>query len=825
MDANRLRFWMLSDGLWPGASATGGDPDWQPITADNVRFDAPRRRLLLASRRDLPAIADDGVEATARLALVPGAVDAFGTWAYWNASARKVMGTGAVPGEVPIFTPGPSETPTDIVVGYDGAIYVAVGGGVVVQDLRGRWDPVRVSAPSFSAWRLAADPQGGVWALGGPPGAAGASFQIARLRGLPLPRRIGSGPGPNTFRLRDDNPTPPRLGVVATITLADERPVALAVSPGGIVGVLVWHMGADARLYPLAGATLGAPTTLAGARFPYSVAWLSEDRVAVLLSHFSPADPALHQRTAEAIAYPIAGGEPTAPPVGDLYPLRGHDRGPFLHGTTLPPQYGTASGPSPLYPVSLPSLPRSGTASNRRWLDSGSARTVWHRLYLEAVIPPGTGVRVLLAATDEAAPPPAADVWAWCEHRFGAVPPSPEDPPGTANPTRPRNVDVPRGVWVSTPSEVPFHDGLLGCPAEPHRSGLFTALIQRPTRAVRALRGRYLWARVDLLGDGRAGPEIAALRAYASRFSYAEHYLPELFRESVFGDDADARGAATPADFLERLLDNCEGVLTPLEDRIAGSWMLTDPRRVPEESLEWLASWIGFTFDPVVPVDRRRQMLEAAPELSRWRGTLRGLTLALDVATGGAVSAGRVVVVEDFRLRRTFATILGADLSDPDDPLLPGLTTSGNSIVGDTLFLGDAMQKELLAIFAKGLLDRPVQGASAAAQQDAERQVVEAFFERLAHRATVLVHQEIVADDLGLIRRVADAESPAHVSVAVTAASNPFIVGVASLVGVDTYLAQKTRPQPVQVGGTRIGVRDVLERPPTLDPRTEGGSG
>ncbi|WP_437310849.1 phage tail protein [Sorangium sp. So ce388] len=805
MDANRLRFWMLAD-----------ERDWTPVTPDDIRHDPRRRALVLSSRRDLPPVVEHEAEASARLARVPGAIDAFGTWARWDETARKVMATGAVPGEAPIFTPAAGEAPTDLAIGHDGALYIALGGRVVIQDLRGRWDPVTLSDPALAAWRLAADPSGGVWALGGPPGAPGAPTKLARVRGLPLPRRFGAGPGPETFRLRDDNPAPPRITGVTELALPGERPVAIAVSPAGRVGVLTWRDGGDARLRVLDGAAVGVPMDLAGARFPYGFAWLSEGCVAVLLTSFP----------AEAIAYPFEPGDASAPPAGDLYPLTDHDGGPLMHGTTSPPHYLSARGPSPLHPISLPSLSSRGIASNAKRLDSGSARTVWHRLYLEGLIPPGTGVRVLLAATDDPAPPSASDVWAWNEHRFGAVPRGPDE--GEVRDV-PKDVDIPRGVWVPQASEIPFHEGLRGCRPVPHESGLFTALIQRPTRRVRALRGRYLWARVELLGDGRSGPELAALRAYASRFSYVERYLPEIFRESLFGEDADAHGKATPADFLERLIDDCEGVLTPIEDRIAAAWMLTDARTVPEASLEWLASWIGFAFDPVVPAARRRALLEAAPDLYRWRGTLRGLTRALDVVTGGAVSEGRVVVVEDFRLRRTFATILGADLGDRDDPLLPGLTASGSSFVGDTLFLGEEMKKEFLAVFVKDLLDAPATvtgpGADAQAALDAEREAVRRFFLRLAHRVTILVHQEVEREDPGLIRRVAELEAPAHVSTVVTTASHPFIVGVASLIGVDTYLARKAPPRTATIGGSYIGVRDLVERPPTLDPRTEGGSG
>ena len=67
-------------------------------------------------------------------------------------------------------------------------------------------------------------------------------------------------------------------------------------------------------------------------------------------------------------------------------------------------------------------------------------------------------------------------------------------------------------------------------------------LIQNATARVRRLVGRYLWVRVELFGDGRSGPDIAALRAYASRFDYVEHYLPRLYREVVHGAAAEAPG-------------------------------------------------------------------------------------------------------------------------------------------------------------------------------------------------------------------------------------------------------------------------------------------
>ncbi|HEU4557920.1 MAG TPA: phage tail protein [Longimicrobium sp.] len=823
MDANGQRFWLVADA-----------PDWEAF--DGVQWDAARRSLRLASRRVPPRWASRRTEALARLNEVRQAHDLFGTRARWNGT--RVVAAGALPpeidaSEVPVArTPG-DQAPTDLALGYDGVLYVAGPFGVSLLDRRRHRKPVTVAAEGFTAWRIAADPAGGVWVLDG------GMRRLGRIRGAPWPNTPYGAYGPGVFRPVDENPDPPRLVVhPEAVCPPTERPVAIDVSPGGRLALLTWvQKPAGAALLRIrdTDGNWSAPVRLNGAPYPYSLAWVSEQRVAVMV----PAAP-------EAPVYPVDARGSKTLPVGDLYPLRGASGSPFAHTLSFPARYPAADGGHlPLHRLSLPSFTPVGTAMNARLLDGGSTQAVWHRIYLEACIPAGTGVVIHLAATDEPAAPMLGS-GEWYPHRFGAA--APDDDAG-----------VPLGAWVAHASELPFHPGLLQAEPQPERAGLWTALVQRAGRRVRSLRGRYLWVRAELAGSGAASPEVAAVRVYGSRFSYAEQYLPEVYRETEFGPDAERRAPATPADFLERFLGNFEGVLTTLEDRVAAAWVLTDPDAAPGEALEWLAGWLGLSLDPALPEERRRAMLRAWPEIAKRRGTLRGLALALDAATGGGVQGGEVVVLEDFRLRRTFSTILGADLADESDPLTGALAVSGNSYVGDTLFLGDdgtredeederkrklpgkigklglqremgklellraerkrefpgdAEKREFLALFSADLkVDKE------------EADAIRRLYDRLAHRITILVHQQVQPQDLGLIARVVERETPAHVEARVLAATHPFVVGMASLVGVDTYLTPRPPQTPVRVDQSRIGARDFIQTPVSLDPRLEGGTG
>jgi len=837
MDANGLRAWQIAD-----ASGFAGRGD-----SRSLQWRAETRTLRLDREQRAPALPEDATFARS-MALKPSPVsDPGGSYAWWDGAAGSLQAGGLAPGSVPIpippDTPPGVPQPTDLAFGPDDVLYVARNDGVVMLDRRERWLPARVDLEGFRAHRLAPAVGGGVWALDR------VGRRLARLSGYPMHTGGITEDTGEIFHPVEPNPRPPRLRAYRDAVLpAALEPIAIATSTAGQVAVLAWRAAADAVLFTLDGTRVVRRFALAGLRFPYALAWVGEDRVAVIASD-GP------RPAAQAFVYELDSLDP-ARPTGEVFRLLGVWDGGFFNVLGDVPTYPVAGvdavtpgGMRKLHPLSRATYAREGSVTLGP-LDCGESGAVWHRLYFEASLPPNAGLRIAAYADDFGAVPaapgePGAPDWAM--HLAGSA-------EGPAN--------APRAAWCVEASELPYASALHACEPEPGRSGLFTALLQRPGKRVRRIEGRYLYLHLTLLGDSQVTPEIAALRVYARRVAWRDRYLPALYRENLAGPDADAAGRATAPDFLERFLGVFEGPLTQLEDKIAGSWMLTDPRGAPATALPWLAQWIGLGDHAEAAPSLLRQELRAAPWTARLHGTLGGLLAALEIATGGvaidggridpfrpvprpgqlalaalddvvlrtlvlsvadprsgagsvvlaggAVTRGEIVVLEGFRLRRTFATILGADLADEDDPLTLGLATSGNSFVGDTLILGDAARREVLAAF------------SAEIQTGAERAAVLAFFERLAHRTLVLVRRGTRTADVPRLASVAAAAAPAHVETTVLEASRPLIVGAASLVGVDTFMLDGPPVQRVRVNRSRLGTGDLVMGEGRLDARAEG---
>ena len=846
MDANGLQFWMLSQAK-----------DWNLSATPSLAFSSATNRLRLLSVSSV-ARQPEG-QAAAFVDRVPMTLDQFDSYARWDANSGHVVAGGGGPGEVPIYAAPAGQAVTDLALGYDDVLYLAAGGSLVLIDRRNRWPMATLAVPGFTFWRLAPLAEGGMMALDRQ------ARQLGRVTGLPLQTGPIGTPDPGVLRSCQQNPDPPQIAAryaLPAASLATNQPIAICPMDTDAFAILWWNTAAASSFVqtfsPSQG--FGPAVQLAGAAQPYAIAWIGNQQIAVLVTSCS-----------EALVYDLSSPG-VAVSSSDSYVIVGQNLGSFAHTLDLPPRYpnplwfetppppwqsatayavgqsvldrngatqtvagagtsgfsepawstvpgGTTAEGSiawinagsiapllPLVPLSLNSFDAAGTTdpANPQTFDSGSTRTVWHRLFLEAIVPPSCGIIVWLAAAD-ALNDLTLPTTSWYPHLAGS--------PDTSAIPAALIADVPTAVWQSETCEVPFATPVLGGACIPNQRGLFMVLVQRAGIAVRSLQGRFLGVRVELNGDSRNTPEVAALRAYGSRFSYVEHYLPEIYREGKFGPDADVPGPSTRRDFFERFVDLFEGQFTRIEDSVATAYLLTRPESTPESALDWLGGWVGIEPNGYPP-GRRRARLEALPDLYRERGTAAGITRAIDVATNGLCARGAIVVVEDFRMRHIFATILGADLSIKENPLLPGYWASSNSFVGDTLFLGNpGVQAELQALYATNLKLPGEQGETLA------------FYDQLANRLTVFVHDQVENIDYALVQNVVEEEKPAHVLAVVKRASQGFMVGLASLVGVNTYLGPEPSPDPATIGVTQVGRYDIVRNTPSLDPRLGGWQG
>jgi phage tail-like protein len=804
MDANQQRFWLWSQ-----------DSDW--LAREHCSFDADERVLTLADERPAPAVID-GITRASRaeteLAMLPLLRDRLGTYGRWDAATNTLRGFGAFNGDVVRYATSAPGSPVSMALDASDAVVFGFSDRIEMLDLRDRYAPLRLDLPVFDGLvrykphAIACDARGGRVALDR------VQRCLMRIAGTPWPDRAGVDYDARTFRPDPENPNAPHLEVLIATLDTTTRPVTVAMSAQGRIAIAAWGTDGALQLTVLDGlhgqqlALQPTVVTLAGAEYAHALAWMNEQQVALRVSDLSEA---LVYDLGATVAGTVAGAADTAIlPLGRRYPTEDAAPGPFVSAQFWPPHVAMADAVEALVapatrelvPLSWRAYANQGQARGRK-IDTGALDLLWHRLYLEADIPAGCGVLIELAANDDNTVPAATDWhphWAGDAHALDALPSLPSE--------------MPKAAWLRQASELPHRAGMLTCPSVPGRTGLFCVLVQRAGRRLRDLRGRFLFLRITLVGNGRASPEVAAVRAWGDRFSYVRNYLPELYRDDDEFDRG-ATGAATPHDFLARYVELFEGELTPLEDRIADVRVLTDPHSVPDAWLPWLSGWTGERFPARLPPDLHRTWLKNAPALRRLRGTLEGLQLGLDIATQGAVTLGRILLVEDFRLRRTMATLLGIDLDRADDPLLPGLVVSGNSFVGDTLILGDAddtqARQEFLALFGSDI------------ESAAEAATVASVYERTAHRATVLVHEGLDTDLIELVANIAQELAPAHVLVKVMAAREPFLVGVASLVGIDSFLRAPMPLQPARVDISAIGRGDRIMGGGSLDWRLEDG--
>jgi len=671
----------------------------------------------------------------------------------------------------------------DLALGGDGRVALGYSNGdgehgVLLVQLGRRWQR-RCTLASMPA-RVLVDGDDRVWAAN--------DQALSLCVGEPLPQPYE--PRPERFEPVSANPHPLRR--LWQRPLPDGHGLLAICQDGRSLHLLTWQTSDDAHGYrqflisrPLdedRNAALQVRALPRGLPFAVDVAALTADRLVLMLARETEAeDPYFERRDLPLVE--LLDGRWTLQQ--RRYPQHSQAMARFISGHDGQLRYLTADGPRELHPLAQVHYPARGMAQLQAPLDAGSPDTLWHRVCLDACIPPGCRLELAVHASDTDTPP---------------------EPPDLDDPDSDQWHRQPAPVWSPLPSELPFHQGHFA--PQRNRQGLFEILLQRPDGAVRDIRGRYLWLCLQLYGDGRHSPAIHAMRVYYPRFSWQQAYLPDHFHQQQRPDDqpADANGA----DLRERLLACLEGMHSPIEQRIASAECWLYPHAAPREQLATLAGMLGTTLPPHWPEHRQRRWLASLGTLQHRRGSFAGLCLALDIATDGAVARGQVVPVEDYRLRRTLATILGIDMDDRDHPLTLGTSQSGNSRVGESLILSDEQAREFLALFAPEL-----------AESAADRAAVASFFDRYAFQLSVLLHGPAKAQRAAVEAALAE-HCPAHVQWRIRETDHPFVLGLSPLLGIDTYLEPEPVWRRVVLDYTRLGRDGLLRNPAALSPEQAG---
>jgi phage tail-like protein len=525
------------------------------------------------------------------------------------------------------------------------------------------------------------------------------------------------------------------------------QPSRVAVSPGGRIAVLAAAGGAAAHVgfvdpgWP----DFAVPDAT-------DVEWEADDTLVIARS---PGADFIRMRVGAGVA--------------DLLPplrARGYDGLGIVVLPTHPATatrrigYWTALGPRAAVAARLV-YSRVGRLTTYR-LDSGSPQTEWGRVFIDACIPPGAALRLACLSADETDDAPEmarvapANITTLTLRRPDLSPPMPPlaQVPGPGEVVQPlhRRESGRELPWTQPAATDPF------------------VTYEAP---VIAGPGRYLWLTLELRGNTRVSPKIACLRAEHPTHDYLRR-LPRTFSCDV-----------TAAAFLQRYLALFEGFLGETEARAVDRDLLLDPRAAPDEVLPWLASFVGLVLDErwanapspagQPPADVRRQYIEEAAWLFRFRGTLPGLKRLIEIYTGIAV-----VIIEHYRLRGLGAVVLGeADVA------------AANSIVGVGFRVGGEVGSQVAT---------PISGSVADA------------FRTHAHRFTVIIPAALSAEQLEVVNQIITVHRPAHTLFDLCTVDAGMRVGHGLLLEVSSVIGRSGGWARLQLGGSTLGRGTLLGR-------------
>ncbi len=135
----------------------------------------------------------------------------------------------------------------------------------------------------------------------------------------------------------------------------------------------------------------------------------------------------------------------------------------------------------------------------------------------------------------------------------------------------------------------------------------------------------FVWLRIRVFAEsGAQVPVIRAMRVYYPNISYIE-YLPAVYR----ADKTSAHFLRSFLAIFETLFGNLDAELAALPEKI-------DPATAPNDWLPYLLRWLGLPPATELSTGAQRELLKAAPDLLRARGTQSALEALLRIVVGDA---------------------------------------------------------------------------------------------------------------------------------------------------------------------------------------------
>ena len=391
----------------------------------------------------------------------------------------------------------------------------------------------------------------------------------------------------------------------------------------------------------------------------------------------------------------------------------------------------------------------SGSVVTYRF-DSGTYRTRWGRMFLDACLPRDTSVSARFLTSDA------------------------DEVPDPLEATRPA-----RGVVaVRNPEKTPplpsrtFLDALSKA----------QALFRRPTgreqpwqqiaaddgyetyeSPVAAEPGRYPWVQLLLAGTQQVTPRVRAMR-----IERPGHQLLNSMPRSWSRDEGDV-------DFLHRYLTPLDGILHELDWRAAQRAVLLDPRSTPQEALPWLASFAGLVLDRRWPEPARRTLVAEAYPLFARRGTRAALIRLLEIYLDRPPA-----IVEQWQLRGLGGTVLGTTPGGQPAPVVRGSAE------------------------ATGTLGRFTVGGLLPGTNS---------YKLFAHRFTVLVPGELTPKQRTVVRDLVDLHRPVHTVGGICELGSGMRVGRQLHLSLTAFVGPGSRWGPAVVGQSRLGGDGVVGTP------------